>query len=279
MRNAILVIGMVSLLGSGAWADDEVELAPSVVVAARKAGYDLQGAIMGDLKRAVDAHTEEVKPFKPNAEAIVAWAKVIPTLFPPGTEKNTKALPGVWSDRAGFEKAAAHLAAVAETLVKAADFERCRGVCQRVQGDGGGLRRLPPDLPREVNPAGEAGPARRTATKEAPVQRRWRGAPGFLAAVLAVPVFHQGMVRLLYANGRPRFRLTTSSRTVRCRCPADGPVLPGRAVRLYLRHRMAVAAAPAGLGAGPRSWHRVRAGRPVRGGAAQGEAGGVRLGA
>lgn len=121
MRSAMLMIGLLSLLGPGARADDEVELPPSVIVAVRKAGYGLQGAILGDLKRAVDARADEVKVFKPNAEAILAWSKVIPTLFPDATEKDTRALPAVWSDRAGFEKAAATLAAAAETLVRAAD--------------------------------------------------------------------------------------------------------------------------------------------------------------
>jgi cytochrome c556 len=121
MRKAILAIGLAALFGAAAHADDEVELAPSTLIAIRQAGYDLQGANLGDLKRAVEAKTTEVKPFKPNAEAIVAWSKVIPSLFPKGTDKDTKALPAVWSDRAGFEKAAANLTAAAETLVKAAD--------------------------------------------------------------------------------------------------------------------------------------------------------------
>ena len=120
MKKAILAIGLLSLFGTAAQAD-EVELAPSTLIAIRQAGYDLQFANLGDLKRAVESRTAEVKPFKPNAEAIVAWSKVIPALFPKGTGQNTKALPAVWSDRAGFEKAAATLTAAAEGLVKAAD--------------------------------------------------------------------------------------------------------------------------------------------------------------
>jgi cytochrome c556 len=120
MKKAILGISLAVLFGTTARAD-EVELAPSTLVAIRKAGYDLQGANLGDIKRAVEAKATDVKPFKQNAEAILAWAKVIPDLFPEGTEKDTKALPAVWSDRAGFTKAATALATAAESLVKAAD--------------------------------------------------------------------------------------------------------------------------------------------------------------
>ena len=124
MKKVILAIGLLGLFGAAAQAD-EVELAPSALVAIRQAGFALQGANLGDLKRAVTGGVTEVKPFKANAEAILAWAKVIPTLFPKGTDQasgqETKALPAAWSDRAGFEKAAAGLTAAAETLVKAAD--------------------------------------------------------------------------------------------------------------------------------------------------------------
>ena len=122
MRIAILAILLAGLPGAAAQAD-EVELAPTTLVAIRQAGYALQGANLGDIARAVQAGVTDVKPFKDNAEAIRDWSKVIPALFPKGTEtqNDTKALPKVWSDRAGFEKAAAALTAAAETLVKAAD--------------------------------------------------------------------------------------------------------------------------------------------------------------
>jgi cytochrome c556 len=50
------------------------------------------------------------------------WTKVIPTLFPKGTEKggDTKALPEVWSDPAGFEKIALAATDAATKLAAAA---------------------------------------------------------------------------------------------------------------------------------------------------------------
>ena len=120
MRKAVLAIVLAGLFGAAAQAA-EVELAPSTLVSIRQAGYALQGANLGDIARALQAGETNVKPFKDNAEAILAWSKIIPDLFPKGTDKNTKALPAVWSERAGFEKGAAALTAAAETLVKAAD--------------------------------------------------------------------------------------------------------------------------------------------------------------
>ena len=120
MRKAILAIALAALFGAAAQAD-EVELAPSTLVAIRKAGYALQGANLGSIARAVQAGVTDVKPFKDNAEAIRDWSKVIPALFPKGTDKDTKALSAVWSDRAGFEKAATNLSVAAEALVTAAD--------------------------------------------------------------------------------------------------------------------------------------------------------------
>ena len=50
------------------------------------------------------------------------WSRLIPSLFPPGTDTghDTKAKPEVWSDRAGFLKAAADFTAASEKLSEAA---------------------------------------------------------------------------------------------------------------------------------------------------------------
>jgi cytochrome c556 len=59
-----------------------------------------------------------VKTLAPAASGLVAWMRVFPTLFPTGTDTggNTKALPAVWSDRAGFEKADANFVEAAQKL-------------------------------------------------------------------------------------------------------------------------------------------------------------------
>jgi cytochrome c556 len=103
----------------GSWAG--AEPAGLDVIVTRQNGQDLVYAVTGDMKRAVVAK-EEVKPYADGAQAISRWAKQFPTLFPPGSDKghDTKALPAIWSDRAGFENAAANLSEAAAKLAVAA---------------------------------------------------------------------------------------------------------------------------------------------------------------
>jgi len=90
------------------------------VLAVRKAGMDLQSSMIGAVNLAAKAGVE-VKSFAGAGSATAAWAKQIPTLFPPGSDKgDTKALPEIWSDNAGFMKAAAELGTAADKLTAAA---------------------------------------------------------------------------------------------------------------------------------------------------------------
>ena len=100
----------------GSWAVAQQSPGFDVIVT-RQNGQDLVYAVTSDMKRAVAAK-EEVKPYEDGAKAISSWAKQFPTLFPPGSDKghDTKALPAIWSDRAGFEKAAATLSDAAAKL-------------------------------------------------------------------------------------------------------------------------------------------------------------------
>ena len=57
----------------------------------------------------------------PRADEMVAFFRTLPTLFPPGSDGNgSRALPSVWSDRAGFERASANAVTAAEALRAAA---------------------------------------------------------------------------------------------------------------------------------------------------------------
>lgn len=90
---------------------------PAQVIAERRAGYKHMGENFKAMKEAIDAGSD-VKPLAVRAAEIVAWAKQIPTMFPPGTETGggTHARPTVWSDRPGFEKHAAELQQAAQKL-------------------------------------------------------------------------------------------------------------------------------------------------------------------
>jgi cytochrome c556 len=87
------------------------------LIAVRQAGYSLQNSSFAYI-RAVVAAKGDVKPLEAPAKAIAKWAAVIPTLFPKGTETgdDTKALPTIWSDPAGFQKVAMGLGEAATKL-------------------------------------------------------------------------------------------------------------------------------------------------------------------
>ena len=75
-------------------------------VAVRQVAMGLSGGTAAALRAGVEAKTE-AKNFAGAGNAISNFGKVLPGLFPQGSGANTKALPAVWTDWAGFEKAAA----------------------------------------------------------------------------------------------------------------------------------------------------------------------------
>jgi cytochrome c556 len=96
-------------------------------IAIRQVGMDLAGGDFAFIQSVAKAKGE-AKPLEKPAQALARWAKTIPLLFPAGTDHggNTKALPEIWSDRAGFEKAAANMGEAAAKLaetVKAGDAD------------------------------------------------------------------------------------------------------------------------------------------------------------
>ncbi len=97
------------------------------LIAVRQAGFAMQGGDFAFIRSVVKAKGD-VKPLEEPAKAVGKWAAVIPTLFPKGTEtgEDTKALPQIWSDPAGFQKIAVSLNQAANKLAtdaKAADAD------------------------------------------------------------------------------------------------------------------------------------------------------------
>lgn len=123
MRSA-LAVGAAIIVSTGmALAQGAATLLTAdQVVATRKAGMNLQAGNLIAMKQAVEAGTD-VKPLVGSAKSLAGWGRVIPTVFPAGTEAAgaTKARPEIWSDRAGFERAAANLVAQADKLSQLAD--------------------------------------------------------------------------------------------------------------------------------------------------------------
>jgi cytochrome c556 len=116
MTKRIALVAAVLLAGlTGARADG---LDP---IALRQAGMALQNGDFAYIRAVVKAQGD-VKPLEVPAKAIAKWAAVIPSVFPTGTETggNTKALPEIWSDPAGFRKIAVALGDAADKLAAAA---------------------------------------------------------------------------------------------------------------------------------------------------------------
>ncbi len=131
---AAIALGVSGLaFGQGAG----VSLKPDDVIAARQAAFDLQNGVMAAMKTAIDGGLD-VKGLTAGAKGIGAWGRVIPAMFPDGTQTghNTKAKPEIWSDRAGFDKAAANLVAAADKLAQLAEANDKAGFATQYTATG-----------------------------------------------------------------------------------------------------------------------------------------------
>ncbi len=104
------------------------------VIETRQAGQDL---LAGDFAgiRAVVAAKGDVKTLEGPSKAMARWIKAFAGQFPAGSDKgnNTKALPAIWSDPAGFQKdidAMADASGKLAMLAKAGDVD---GVAAQVK--------------------------------------------------------------------------------------------------------------------------------------------------
>jgi cytochrome c556 len=91
-------------------------LSAEQTIAARQAGYDMSAVTFGGMMKATkDGAAAKDQGFQ--AHALAKWAHVVPTMFPASTASGqTKARPEIWSNNAGFTKAAANYAAAVDKL-------------------------------------------------------------------------------------------------------------------------------------------------------------------
>ena len=116
MRYGIALAAAVMLAGVGVARAD----GPSPIEL-RQTIFDLNGGSFAFIKTIVTTKGD-VKAIEPVAGGMARWAAIIPTMFPAGSDKggDTKALPEIWSDPAGFQKAAAAFGAAATKLATSA---------------------------------------------------------------------------------------------------------------------------------------------------------------
>ena len=124
------------LIAAGAARRDDADQ----LIAARQAAFRLSGATFGAMKGAID-RGDDTTTLGFGARALTDWAHALPGMFPPGSDGGTtKALPTVWSDRAGFEAAARNyetqarklgeLAKAGDRAGVAAQWTVVRGACK-----------------------------------------------------------------------------------------------------------------------------------------------------
>ena len=139
MTRTMSAIMLVTAAGLLTAAVEKRRADADALIAGRQAAFKLSGATFGGMKATIDAGGDVTK-LGFAAKALTDWAHALPGLFPAGSDGGaTKALPTVWSDRAGFEAAAAKyetearklgdLAKAGDSAGVAAQWTVLRGAC------------------------------------------------------------------------------------------------------------------------------------------------------
>lgn len=112
MRIWLAALGMMALAGTA--------LAQGDVIAERRAGLKRMGAHMEAIKPVADARGD-VRALAPRIDDMIAWFRSMPERFPAGSGTgDTKALPTVWTERAGFDAANTRMLGQLDVLKAAA---------------------------------------------------------------------------------------------------------------------------------------------------------------
>ncbi len=132
MTNRLALCAVFVLAGMGVAHAEGLD-----VIALRQSGMALEGGAFGFI-RSVVAAKGDIRTVEGPAKAIARWQILVPTLFPAGSDKggDTKALPEIWSDRAGFDKMAADAVAAATRMAAAANAGNADAVAEEVKALG-----------------------------------------------------------------------------------------------------------------------------------------------
>jgi cytochrome c556 len=124
MTRKLVLVAALALAGAGIARAEGFD-----VIETRQAGQDLLITDFGGM-RAVLAAKGDVKTLENTAKAMARWERQFVSLFPPGSDTghNTHALPVVWSDRAGFQKASDDLSNSLDKLAELAKAGDTDGV-------------------------------------------------------------------------------------------------------------------------------------------------------
>lgn len=129
---AVITLAATGFAPAGAAPADGID-----PISIRQVGMAMETGAFGYI-RSVVAAKGDLKALESSARAIARWQTILPTLFPPGSEKggDTRSLPEIWSDRAGFDKLAAETAATATRLAVAARADDADAVATETKALG-----------------------------------------------------------------------------------------------------------------------------------------------
>ena len=129
MTRKLVLLAVLALAATGVAKAEGID-----VIETRQAGQDLVAGNYAGI-RAVVAANGDVKTLENPAKALARWARQFPSLFPKGSDQghDTKALPAIWSDFAGFQKAANDEADAATKLAELAKAGDTDGVAAQVK--------------------------------------------------------------------------------------------------------------------------------------------------
>jgi cytochrome c556 len=97
VKTLVAALGLVALTGTA--------LAQGDVIAERRAGLKRMGGHMEAFKPVAEARGD-VRALEPRVDDMIVWYRGLPALFPTGSGTgDTKALPAIWQDFSGFERA------------------------------------------------------------------------------------------------------------------------------------------------------------------------------
>ena len=121
MRKRVFLASLCAacMIGASAFGADE----PQSVIKYRQTVMKAVGAHMGAIASVVKGEVSFTDDVAAHASSMNAMSKLVTAIFPEGTDNGkfeTRALPKIWEDWAGFEKAAMDFDAASANLAKVA---------------------------------------------------------------------------------------------------------------------------------------------------------------
>jgi cytochrome c556 len=113
-------LGLMALAGMAATEVAQAQGSAAEVIAQRREGLKRMGQTMEAMKPVSDARGD-ARAFAPRIDEMIVFFRGLPARFPAGSGTgDTKALPAIWTDWAGFETANTRLLGQLEVLKTAA---------------------------------------------------------------------------------------------------------------------------------------------------------------